>query len=147
MPETYFQVRRPKIVYEAYVTEVVIVNLDSGAYYSLEGTAQWIWQAVLDGFNQEQIVEKGLAEFDVEASELRAAVTDLLAQLQAEGIIVAAAAPPVAGAPAAHADGQHGSKPAFTIPVLSRYTDMQDLLLLDPIHDMDASGWPKPAGN
>jgi hypothetical protein len=26
--------------------------------------------------------------------------------------------------------------------VLERYTDMQELLLLDPIHDVDESGWP-----
>jgi hypothetical protein len=27
-------------------------------------------------------------------------------------------------------------------PVLERYTDMQELLFLDPIHDVDESGWP-----
>jgi hypothetical protein len=25
---------------------------------------------------------------------------------------------------------------------LNKYTDMQDLLLLDPIHEVDAAGWP-----
>ena len=27
-------------------------------------------------------------------------------------------------------------------PVLNKYTDMQDLLLIDPIHDVEAHGWP-----
>jgi hypothetical protein len=28
-----------------------------------------------------------------------------------------------------------------------RFTDMQDLLILDPIHEVDdEAGWPKPAG-
>ena len=28
-------------------------------------------------------------------------------------------------------------------PVLNKYSDMQDLLLLDPIHDVDEeAGWP-----
>ncbi len=32
----------------------------------------------------------------------------------------------------------------FTPPVLEKYTDMQDLLLIDPIHEVnDAHGWPK----
>ncbi len=37
---------------------------------------------------------------------------------------------------------------AFAPPRLQRYTDMQDLLLLDPIHDVDEVGWPvaSPAG-
>jgi len=33
----------------------------------------------------------------------------------------------------------------YTPPVLSAYTDMEDLLQLDPVHDVDAeSGWPVP---
>ena len=31
----------------------------------------------------------------------------------------------------------------FSTPVLETYTDMQDLLTLDPIHDVDPQqGWP-----
>jgi hypothetical protein len=30
--------------------------------------------------------------------------------------------------------------------VLERYTDMQELLLLDPIHDVDQTGWPRRKG-
>ena len=26
--------------------------------------------------------------------------------------------------------------------MFERFTDMQDLLLLDPIHDVDETGWP-----
>jgi hypothetical protein len=33
----------------------------------------------------------------------------------------------------------------FHAPVLQVYSDMQDLLLLDPIHEVDATGWPMPA--
>jgi hypothetical protein len=30
----------------------------------------------------------------------------------------------------------------FTPPALTKFTDMQDLLLLDPIHDVGSGGWP-----
>ena len=30
----------------------------------------------------------------------------------------------------------------FVAPQLHKYTDMQELLLLDPIHDVDQEGWP-----
>jgi len=36
----------------------------------------------------------------------------------------------------------NGSKTVFNAPVLNKYTDMQDLLILDPIHEVDATGWP-----
>jgi hypothetical protein len=33
----------------------------------------------------------------------------------------------------------------FAPPVLHVYSDMREVLLLDPIHDVeDASGWPEP---
>ena len=40
-----------------------------------------------------------------------------------------------------------GSASADVEPQLSSYTDMQELLLLDPIHEVDESGWPnRPFG-
>ena len=35
-----------------------------------------------------------------------------------------------------------GSIP-FDAPILKRYTDQQELLLLDPIHEVDDIGWPR----
>lgn len=34
--------------------------------------------------------------------------------------------------------------PDFETPALHKYSDMQDLLLLDPIHEVDDTGWPSP---
>jgi hypothetical protein len=33
-------------------------------------------------------------------------------------------------------------KKHFVAPCLHKYTDMQELLLIDPIHDVDDYGWP-----
>ena len=49
-------------------------------------------------------------------------------------------APPEDGEAAAPAGA-----PAFVVPTLEKYTDMEALLLADPIHEVDeAAGWPKP---
>jgi hypothetical protein len=31
---------------------------------------------------------------------------------------------------------------AFSPPVLQKFSDMQELLLVDPIHEVKAEGWP-----
>jgi hypothetical protein len=36
------------------------------------------------------------------------------------------------------------AKRPFVIPSLQAYRDMQDMLSLDPIHDVEAAGWPVP---
>jgi hypothetical protein len=28
------------------------------------------------------------------------------------------------------------------MPPISKFTDMQDIILLDPVHEVDARGWP-----
>ena len=33
-------------------------------------------------------------------------------------------------------------KSAFLPPEIDIFSDMQDILLLDPVHDVDESGWP-----
>ena len=30
----------------------------------------------------------------------------------------------------------------YGLPALERFTDMEDLLLLDPVHDVEEMGWP-----
>jgi hypothetical protein len=33
----------------------------------------------------------------------------------------------------------------FVEPALNKYTDMQELLLLDPVHEVSEAGWPSKA--
>jgi hypothetical protein len=37
-----------------------------------------------------------------------------------------------------------GKQQEFSRPILTKYTDMKELLLLDPIHEVDETGWPNP---
>ena len=30
----------------------------------------------------------------------------------------------------------------YTAPAVQKYDDLEDLLLLDPIHEVDEAGWP-----
>ena len=70
-------------------------------------------------------------------------VKPFIEHLRAEDLIVAQ--------PTADADASHwpsnviasaGQLLPVEPPVLHKYTDLQDLLLLDPIHDTDEAGWP-----
>jgi hypothetical protein len=52
-------------------------------------------------------------------------------------------------APAAGRNGAEVPSPAsrrpFDEPLVERFTDMQNLLLLDPIHEVTEEGWPQQA--
>ena len=64
-----------------------------------------------------------------------------LLELETEALIVALPA----GTPSTSSRAMTAvpvDPPPFEAPRLTKYTDMRDLLVLDPIHDVDESGWP-----
>ncbi|MBD2459419.1 PqqD family protein [Oscillatoria sp. FACHB-1407] len=136
-----FKINSPTIVQETIDGEVVIVNLAQGSYYSLLDTATDIWSGIEQGLSQPAIVNKLLQLYDVQPDVAETTVQTFLQQLQTEEIIV----------PDANSNGAQVEelvaqpnvvKTAFKAPVLSKYTDMEELLALDPIHDVDEMGWP-----
>ena len=52
-----FSFDNEKIVYEVVADEVVLVNLDEGSYYMMEGSAALIWQMLAAGATLSQTVQ------------------------------------------------------------------------------------------
>jgi Coenzyme PQQ synthesis protein D (PqqD) len=131
------------VVHETVDGEVILIDLANGSYYSLAGCGAAVWEALATGATGGEICAALEARFEAEPDAIEGAVAELLAQLRGFELIVEAsvgsstALPP----PAAEVD-----RAAFVAPVIERYTDMKDYFLLDPIHEVSAEGWPKPAG-
>ena len=142
MSEARFRIG-PEIVHETVDGEVIAIDLGSGSYYSLAGSGPAIWTLLADGATETQIRAALAAGFEGEESEISAAVAALLPQLEENGLLVREeghenGVPPAAAAAATE-------RPPFKAPRLERYTDMKDYFLLDPIHEVDTAGWPRPA--
>ena len=139
MSESRFRIG-PEIVHETVDGEVIAIDLADGSYYSLAGSGPAIWELLAEGAGEAEIGAALGARFEAEESEINAAVSTLLGQLQENGLIVASEEDgPDAPAPSAD------EKALFETPRLERYTDMKDYFLLDPIHEVDTAGWPRPA--
>jgi hypothetical protein len=140
-----FRVNTPTVTHETIDGEAVIINLDSGNYYSLLEVGSFIWGLVEKGASASEVQNLVLQTYQGNATDIDRGVQELLAQLQQENLIV-----PVDGAGEGFDLTQEGpsnnnhEKLSFNPPSLHKYSDMQELLLLDPIHDVDDAGWPKP---
>ncbi len=140
-----FKVNTPTVTHETIDGEAVIINLDSGNYYSLVDVGSFIWGLVENGASANEVQNQVLQTYQGSPSDIDRGVQELLAALQQENLIV-----PVNGAAevselaVAVPSNNHHEKPSFNPPSLHKYSDMQELLLLDPIHDVDDAGWPKP---
>ena len=138
-----FRVNTPTVTHEIIDGEAVIINLDSGNYYSLVEEGSLIWSLVEKGASASELQNVILQTYRGDVQEIDRGVQELLVQLQQENLIV-----PVDGAEEAvdlqAPNNDNHEKPLFNPPSLNKYSDMQELLLLDPIHDVDDAGWPKP---
>ena len=142
MPSRSYRVNEPSIATEKLDSEVMIVNLEKGNYYSLTGTGAAIWDLIASGHNVQAIFNEIVATYAGDSGSIRNSVDRFVSELCAEELIVASdpASEPRSQAPTLAA----ANRPEFAAPQLEKYTDMQELLLIDPIHEVnDDHGWPK----
>ena len=138
MPQTY-RVMTPEVIADIIDGEAVIMNLKTGKYFSSEGVGSECWDALNSGLSVELLVEQLAASYAADRATIESAVEGFVQDLLSHELIAPSDAPPPrAVSPSAR------SRTPFHAPVLNVYSDMQDLLLLDPIHDVDAAGWPVP---
>lgn len=139
-----FRINTPHVVAETLDGEATIVDLESGIYYALNESGSLIWEDLLSGLRREEIADRLAASYELSDDDASGAVERLVSELSAAGLIVEAAdearngsAPTETSTPSGN-----GATRTYSEPKLSTYTDMQELLLLDPIHEVDESGWP-----
>lgn len=141
------KVNSPHAVHDTIDGETIIVNLKNGQYYSFDKTGVAVWEVISGGGDLNVFTDHLQAKAGASGLKLAESISDFVAALLREELVVAdeSPAPPSSGLTIeqvkALADAL-GNQPEP--PVLHRYADMQDMLLLDPIHDTDEQGWPKP---
>lgn len=137
-----FRLGNPQIISETIEGEAVIIDLNTGFYFGLDRVGSWIWQAVNAGQAEATIVAGAAATFLGRADEIGDHTRAFLAKLEQEGLIAREPAEEdtLADPPSTAA----GAQPPFAPPSLTRYEDIKELLLLDPIHEVDEDGWPAP---
>jgi outer membrane protein assembly factor BamB len=138
-----FRINTPHVVAETLDGEATIVDLDSGTYYALNESGSLIWDGLIAGSPPSEVAATLAGAYELEADDATRSVEDLVKKLAEANLIVDASEAGQNGAtPAASAPSSNGSRRQYAEPELSAYTDMQELLLLDPIHEVDESGWP-----
>jgi hypothetical protein len=136
----FYRVNEPHVISEVIEGEVIILNFESGTYYSLNESGMIVWQLILAGCGRNELLVQLKQRYADGTAVSQPDLEALLQQLENEALIVPA-----------HSSGTHpdahimSTSGPYEIPQLEKFTDLQSLLLLDPIHDVDAMGWPHQA--
>ena len=136
-----YRLNRPRIADETIDDETIIIDFETGTYYSLQDTANQIWLLLQAEGSIEEIVSQLSGCYGGETEEIDASVRQFIGTLVQAEVIVEALAPltRLAMPPLT-------ANTSFVLPTLEKYSDIQDLLLLDPIHEVAQSGWPMRKG-
>jgi hypothetical protein len=118
--------------------EVIAIDLESGAYFALDDVAADCWSMLAAGASVEAVIEATAGNFDVASETVRSDVERFVNELLRVRLLrpVDGAPKPVAPPRAATPMGQ------YQAPAIERFDDLEELLALDPIHEVDKAGWP-----
>jgi hypothetical protein len=141
-----FEVSRPEVVGSVVDGEVVAINLDTGSYYNISGAGTDVWVAFEGAASVNEVTVRLADRYDAPVDEIAATVTRFMGEQRAEGLIRPAEGNRSGDAPSANGPISP-SRDAFSPPVLEKFTDMEDLLLVDPVHDVSERGWPHMEGD
>ncbi len=134
MPRFVAPVQR--VAHERVEDEVIAINLATGTYFSLRGSAADVWSLLTQDVDVDGVSAAMSNAYGVDTTVVVADVKNFVDDLIDAGLLVQ------------HSDatGVPATLPVVTTgylaPTLETYDDMEELLLLDPIHEVDEAGWP-----
>ncbi len=137
-PAGRLRVNLASMAHETVDEEVIIINLETGTYYSIVGTGVAVWQAIERGLSRRHLVAAMAKAYGGNPSAVSAAVEAFVDELVREEIVLVEEGGEVAGP----VELNRLAAGPFAPPTLAVHTNMSDLLLLDPIHDVNEQGWP-----
>ena len=139
-----YQTNHSHVINEIIDGEAIIINLASGNYYSLDSVGSQIWALLEQPRTADEVAAILVGRYDASEEVIRRAVENLLERLAVEELVEREDDQPSPASSVPSHPPTNGRLP-FKDPTFEKFTDMQDLILLDPVHEVGSRGWPHAA--
>ena len=124
----------PRLAAEIFDGEYIIANLDTGLYFSVQGLAVSMIN-FLPFETKDQVIDLLANTFPENSETIQKELTSILEELIENEIVLKDDLKTLV-------ESKSNTLPIkYVASRFNKYADMQDLLLLDPIHDVDEDGW------
>lgn len=125
-----YEARDAEIVWERMGDESLLIDLRVGVYYSFRKGYSALLDALMEGWEQTEILEKANS-----SEQVKAALDSMVAFLLKENLVVEA--------PERQVNPHELALNSMEFPEIERFDDLQEIFEMDPIHDGDLErGWP-----
>jgi hypothetical protein len=135
-----FSIRNQQVINETLDNETIIINLETGVYYSLNPMGTLIWKAINAKLSFGLISNQLMGKYP-EAVEIEGIVEKYIAFLELEQLVEK-----IDFCETNLRDFEvilQSELSSYVPPAIEKYEDMQEMLLADPIHEVEEDGWPK----
>ena len=141
--EMNVRIDRSRIHFQRFEDETVLINVESGFYYSVSRSGSELLELMENGCPVGSLVAALLGDSE-EAVRHSSEIHRFIKELIEEGILSSGGPTVVPGFSMGISRPVRASIEGFEPPVLQRFDDVRDLLLIDPVHMVDQrEGWPK----
>jgi hypothetical protein len=135
------------VVFERFGDEVVAIHLGTGRYYSLPAIAGEAFLLIAKNPTITELADVLAVTYDAESQVIARDLGEFLTQLKDESLIVEEK---YATSHSLDAATRVEPRRPYIAPAVHSHRDLENLFLVDPIHETDEAGWPhvkKAAGS
>lgn len=140
--EQRFRINAPLVATQTIEGETILIHFETGCYYSTNATGSAVLSLIQQGRSFEDMVSHLVAAHGGEPEDAHGAVAHFLSTATSEDLLVPLSPVSDMTRPDVPSPNLAAGAESFPHPSLEKFEDLQDLLLLDPIHDVDQAGWP-----
>ena len=120
--------------------QLIVLNFDTGAYYSFNSLASMVFRDLIAGYEKNKI-EQMLEQF-APAEDVKLQLSELVDKMLEKELIISIAESQTPKEPMSFYT-ESLLEDGFSLHI-DEFMDVADLLLMDPIHEVDPDvGWPQ----
>jgi hypothetical protein len=128
------------VVHETIDGETILIHMGTGTYYSVDGAGSDIWNLAAAGCPESTISARIAERYGIDTALASQSVATIVAEFLDEDLLIRASERAEEPLELPNTCGD------FAEPELHKYTDMEEFMLVDPLHDVDpGAGWPHAA--
>ena len=132
-----YKIDSKNVSWERVDYEVIAIQLETGRYYNLLNTSADIWSLLAGGASIESL-SLAFSQLFPTNNSIRIDIESFIIQCISAKLLLV----DEEFKPEFFEDAKLSSLQTWVTPILIEYSDLQDLILVDPIHDVKESGWP-----
>lgn len=136
-----FAVSSPDIASERLDGELILVSLESGKYFNFNVTASDVFWLIENGVPREHW-ERILNRYFGNIESMSHDINVLLSKLLTFRLVIQSSSDPIDPQRSEYDLPNDYDRSTWILPEIMEFSDLKDLILVDPVHDTSLEGWP-----